>query len=167
MSVSINKVTLIGYLGCDPEVRYTPSAVKIVTLSVATTEIWKDKTTGERREKTEWHRIIIHHNKLADIAEKYLQKGSRVYLEGQLQTRKWTNGSGREQYLTEIILSSYKSDLTVLDGKLTKAIDSPPYPANDQDPDSSPSALEDALSQSDRFLINRHDASTMIHSSES
>lgn len=163
MSGSINKVILIGYLGRDPEVRYTPNDCKIVTLSVATAEVWKDKATGERREKTEWHRTVIYNDKLADIADKYLQKGSRLYVEGQLQTRKWTNASGREQYLTEIILSSYKGNLTLLDSKSAAPVDLPPHPVDDDNHDSIPSASEneDELSQSECSLSHQSDSPSL------
>ncbi len=117
MAGSINKVILVGNLGRDPEVRNTQDGSKIVHLSVATSESWKDRTTGERRERTEWHRVVLFNDRLGEIAEKYLRKGSKVYLEGQLQTRKWTDQSGVEKYTTEIVLQRYRGELTMLDGR--------------------------------------------------
>ena len=117
MSGSVNKVILIGNLGRDPEVRSTQAGDKVVNLSVATSERWKDKNTGEPREKTEWHRVVIFNDRLGDVAEKYLRKGSKVYLEGQLQTRKWTDQSGVEKYTTEVVLQRFRGELTMLDSK--------------------------------------------------
>jgi single-strand DNA-binding protein len=109
MAGSVNKVILIGNLGRDPEVRFNQEGGgKIVTLSVATSESWKDKTSGERRDRTEWHRVVVFNDKLAEVAEKYMKKGSKVYLEGQLQTRKWTDQQGQERYTTEVILGRYR-----------------------------------------------------------
>ncbi len=115
MAGSVNKVILVGNLGRDPEVRYAQSGAKIVNLSVATSESWKDRESGERREKTEWHRVVIFNDHLANIAEQYLRKGSKVYLEGQLQTRKWTGNDGIEKYTTEVVLQRYRGELTMLD----------------------------------------------------
>jgi single-strand DNA-binding protein len=115
MAGSVNKVILVGNLGRDPEVRNTTDGSKIVQLSVATSESWKDKTTGERKEKTEWHRVVIFNERLADVAAQYLRKGSKVYLEGQLQTRKWTDPQGQEKYTTEVILQNFRGELTMLD----------------------------------------------------
>lgn len=116
MAGSVNKVILVGNLGRDPEVRFSPEGGgKIVTLSVATSEVWKDKTSGERRDRTEWHRVVIFNEKLAEVSEKYLKKGSKVYLEGQLQTRKWTDQQGQEKYTTEVILGRFRGELTMLD----------------------------------------------------
>lgn len=115
MAGSINKVTLVGNLGRDPEVRQTQDGSKVVQLSIATSDSWKDKATGERREKTEWHRVVIFNDRLADVAEQYLKKGSKIYVEGQLQTRKWQDQSGQEKYTTEVVLSRYKGELTLLD----------------------------------------------------
>lgn len=112
---SVNKVILVGNLGSDPDVRNIPSGGKVVSLSVATSETWKDKNTGEKREKTEWHRVVIFSEGLAKVAEQYLKKGSKVYLEGQLQTRKWTDQSGAEKYSTEIVLQGFNANLTMLD----------------------------------------------------
>ena len=117
MAGSVNKVILVGNLGRDPEIRSTQDGTKVANLSVATSENWRDKNSGERREKTEWHRVVIFNDRLVDVAEKYLKKGSKVYLEGQLQTRKWTDQSGAEKYTTEIVLQKYRGELTMLDGR--------------------------------------------------
>lgn len=117
MSGSVNKVILVGSLGRDPEVRHTQNGTKIVHMSVATSESWKDKSTGERKESTEWHRVVLYNERLGEIAERYLRKGSKVYLEGALQTRKWTGQDGQEKYSTEVVLSRFKGELTLLDGK--------------------------------------------------
>ena len=115
MSGSVNKVTLIGNLGRDPEVRAMQNGDKIVQLSVATSDRWKDKSSGEQRERTEWHRVVIFNDALGKIAEQYLKKGSTVYLEGQLQTRKWTDQqSGQDKYTTEVVLQRYRGELTLL-----------------------------------------------------
>ena len=114
---SINKVILVGNLGADPKVTNTASGSKIVNLNVATSESWKDKSTGERNERTEWHRVVIFNAGLADVAEKYLRKGSKVYLEGQLQTRSWDDNSGQKRYTTEVVLQNYNGNLVILDGK--------------------------------------------------
>ena len=115
MAGSVNKVILIGNLGRDPEVRHTNEGVPIVNMSLATSESWRDRASGERRERTEWHRVVIFNEKLGEIAQKYLRKGSKVYLEGQLQTRKWTDQSGVEKYSTEVILNRFRGELTMLD----------------------------------------------------
>lgn len=117
MAGSVNKVILVGNLGRDPEVRHSQDGAKIVNLNLATSESWKDRSSGERREKTEWHRVVIFNPNLADIAERYLRKGSKVYLEGALQTRKWTDQSGAEKYTTEIVIGRFKGELTLLDGR--------------------------------------------------
>jgi single-strand DNA-binding protein len=115
MSGSVNKVTLVGNLGRDPEIRAMQNGDKIVQLSVATSDRWKDKNSGEQRERTEWHRVVIFNDALGKIAEQYLKKGSTVYLEGQLQTRKWTDQqSGQEKYTTEVVLQRYRGELTLL-----------------------------------------------------
>ncbi len=116
MAGSVNKVILIGNLGRDPEVRTLQNGNKVANLNLATSESWKDKSSGERKEKTEWHRVVIF-GQLADIAEKYLKKGSKVYVSGSLQTRKWTDQSGAEKYTTEVVLQGYGGELTMLDGK--------------------------------------------------
>ncbi len=117
MAGSVNKVILVGNLGRDPEVNNTKDGSKVVNLSVATSESWRDKQTGERREKTEWHRVVIWNQNLAEVAEKYLRKGSKVYLEGQLHTRKWQDQSGQDRYSTEVVLSRFRGELTMLDGR--------------------------------------------------
>ncbi|UYO00088.1 MAG: single-stranded DNA-binding protein [Devosia sp.] len=117
MAGSVNKVILVGNLGADPEVRNLPNGGKVVNLSVATSESWKDRNTGERREKTEWHRVVIFSEGLTRVAESYLRKGSKVYLEGQLQTRKWQDQSGQDKYSTEVVLQGFNSNLTLLDGR--------------------------------------------------
>jgi single-strand DNA-binding protein len=115
MSGSVNKVILVGNVGADPEVRTLPSGNKVVNLTVATSENWKDKSTGERKEKTEWHRVVIFSEGLARVAEQYLHKGSKVYLEGSLQTRKWQDQSGQDKYSTEVVLQGFNATLTMLD----------------------------------------------------
>ena len=117
MAGSVNKVILIGNLGRDPEIRTTQDGTRIAHLSVATSETWRDRNSGERRERTEWHRVVIFDDKLAEVAEKYLRKGSKVYLEGQLQTRKWTDQQGVEKYTTEVVLQRFRSQLTLLDSR--------------------------------------------------
>ena len=116
MATSINKVILVGNLGRDPEVRHTTSGAKIVHLSVATSDVWKDKN-GERQEKTEWHRVVIFNTGLADFAERALKKGSKVYVEGSLQTRKFTDSNGVDKFTTEIVLGSFRGELVALDGR--------------------------------------------------
>ncbi len=116
MAGSVNKVILIGNLGRDPEMRSTQDGNRIATFTVATSDTWRDRTSGERKERTEWHRVVIFNERLAEIAEKYLRKGSKVYLEGALQTRKWTDNSGQERYTTEIVLPKFRGELTMLDG---------------------------------------------------
>ena len=123
MSGSVNKVTLIGNLGRDPEVRAMQNGDKIVQLSIATSDRWKDKSSGEQKERTEWHRVVIFNDALGNIAEQYLKKGNTVYLEGQLQTRKWTDQqSGQEKYTTEIVLQRYKGELTLLGSRSNNEI---------------------------------------------
>jgi single-strand DNA-binding protein len=114
---SLNKVELIGNLGQDPEVRNLPSGGKVVNLSIATSESWKDKNSGERKERTEWHRVVIFSEGLGKVAEQYLHKGSKVYLEGQLQTRKWTDKDDVERYSTEVVLQGFGAKLIMLDGR--------------------------------------------------
>jgi single-strand DNA-binding protein len=114
MAGSVNKVILVGNLGRDPEVRSTQDGAKIVNLSIATSERWKDRNTGEPREKTEWHRVVIFNENLGRVAEQYLRKGSNVYIEGQLQTRKWTDQQGVEKYTTEVVLQRYRGEMTLL-----------------------------------------------------
>src|SRR5580698_8065250 len=117
MAGSVNKVILVGNLGKDPEVRRLTSGDPVVNLSIATSESWRDKASGERKEKTEWHRVVIFNENLAKVAEQYLRKGSKVYLEGQLQTRKYTDKDGTEKYSTEIVLQRFRGELTLLDGR--------------------------------------------------
>ena len=126
MAGSVNKVILIGNLGRDPEVRHTQAGDPIVHLNVATSESWKDRESGERRERTEWHRVVIFNENLGRIAEQYLKKGSKVYLEGQLQTRKWVDQSGVDKWTTEVVLQRYRGELTMLDGR--RDGDRPPEP---------------------------------------
>ena len=115
MAGSVNKVILIGNLGADPEIRRTQDGRPIVNLRMATTDTWRDKVTGERRERTEWHRVVIFNETLAKVAEQYLKKGSKVYVEGQLQTRKWQDQQGQDRYSTEVVLQGFSSQLTMLD----------------------------------------------------
>ena len=122
MAGSINKVILVGNLGRDPEVRATQDGSKIVNLSLATSERWKDRNTGEQRERTEWHRVVIFNENLGRIAEQYLRKGSTCYIEGQLQTRKWTDQQGAEKYTTEVVLQRYRGELTLLGGRGDSAL---------------------------------------------
>jgi single-strand DNA-binding protein len=117
MAGSVNKVILVGNLGKDPEVRHTQDGKPIVNLSLATSESWRDKNSGERKEKTEWHRVVIFNEALAKVAEQYLKKGSTIYVEGQLQTRKYTDNSGVEKYSTEVVLQNYRGELTMLGGR--------------------------------------------------
>ena len=116
MAGSVNKVVLLGNLGKDPEVRNTTTGQKIANLSIATSDTWKDKT-GVKQERTEWHRVVIFNNALAELAEKYLRKGSKVYVEGQLQTRKWTDQNGQDRYTTEIVLSNFRGEMVLLDSR--------------------------------------------------
>lgn len=117
MAGSVNKVILIGNLGADPEVRNLPSGGKVVNLSVATTDSWRDRNSGERKERTEWHHVVIFNEGLVKVAENYLRKGSKVYLEGALQTRKWQDQSGADRYSTEVVLQNFGGALTMLDGR--------------------------------------------------
>ena len=117
MAGSVNKVILVGNLGRDPEIRSMQSGDKVCNLSVATSERWKDRNSGEMQEKTEWHRVVIFDQKLAEVAEKYLKKGAKVFLEGQIQTRKWQDQQGQDRYSTEIVLQGFNSTLTMLDSR--------------------------------------------------
>ena len=117
MAGSVNKVILIGNLGADPEVRHTQDGRSICNLRLATTDSWRDKQSGERREKTEWHSVVIFNEQLGKIAQQYLKKGAKVYIEGQLQTRKWQDNSGNDRYTTEVVLQNYNGQLTMLDGR--------------------------------------------------
>jgi single-strand DNA-binding protein len=115
MAGSVNKVILIGNLGKDPEVRSTQDGTKIVNLTLATSETWNDRASGERKERTEWHRVVIFNDRVADVAERFLRKGRKVYVEGSLQTRKWTDQQGQERYTTEVVLGRFNGQLTMLD----------------------------------------------------
>lgn len=117
MAGSVNKVILVGNLGRDPEVRQLQDGSKVVQITVATSERWRDRQSGENRERTEWHRVVIFNERLAEVAERYLRKGSKVYLEGALQTRKWTGNDGQERYTTEVVLGRFRGELTMLDGR--------------------------------------------------
>ena len=117
MAGSVNKVILIGNLGRDPEIRSMQNGQKVANLALATSESWRDRQSGERKERTEWHRVVIFNENLIDVAEKYLRKGSKIYIEGSLQTRKWQDQSGQEKYTTEIVLQRYRGELTMLDGR--------------------------------------------------
>jgi len=117
MAGSVNKVVLVGNLGKDPEVRTTQDGQKIVNLTLATSDTWNDRQTGERKERTEWHRVVIFNDRVGDVAERYLHKGSKIYVEGSLQTRKWTDQSGQERYSTEVVIGRFKGELTMLDAR--------------------------------------------------
>jgi len=138
MAGSINKDVLVGNLGRDPEIRHTNSGQKIAHLSVATSDTWKDKN-GERQERTEWHRVVIFNSTLADLAEKYLRKGSKVYVEGSLQSRKFTDASGQEKFTTEVVLSSYRGELVMLDNRNGSPFDNPQTPAGEASMDNTAS----------------------------
>jgi single-strand DNA-binding protein len=117
MAGSVNKVILVGNLGKDPEVRTGQDGSKIVNFSLATSESWNDRASGERKERTEWHRVVVFNDRIGDVVEKYVRKGSKVYIEGSLQTRKWTDQSGQEKYSTEVVIGRFKGELTMLDGR--------------------------------------------------
>jgi single-strand DNA-binding protein len=117
MAGSVNKVILVGNLGADPEIRSLNSGDRVANLRIATSETWRDRTSGERKEKTEWHRVVIFNDNLVKVAESYLKKGSKVYIEGSLQTRKWADQSGQEKFSTEVVLQKFRGELTMLDGK--------------------------------------------------
>ena len=147
MAGSVNKVILIGNLGADPEVRRTQDGRPIANLRVATSETWRDRQSGERREKTEWHRVVIFNEGLAKIVENYLRKGSKVYLEGQLQTRKWTDQSGQDRYTTEVVLQGFNGQLQMLDARGTGDGGGGAFPRSGGD-DGGRAALPDAPSTS-------------------
>jgi single-strand DNA-binding protein len=117
MAGSVNKVILVGNLGKDPEIRNTQDGNKIVNLTLATSETWNDRASGERKEKTEWHRVVIFNDRVADVAERFLKKGAKIYVEGSLQTRKWTDQGGQERYTTEVVIGRFNGQLTMLDGR--------------------------------------------------
>jgi len=119
MAGSVNKVILVGNLGRDPEIRSTNDGTRIANLALATSESWRDRNSGERKERTEWHRVVIFNERLVEIAEKYLRKGSKIYVEGALQTRKWTDNNQQERYSTEVVLQRFRGELTMLDGART------------------------------------------------
>jgi single-strand DNA-binding protein len=127
MAGSVNKVILVGNLGADPEVRSFQNGGKVVNLRIATSESWRDRNTGERKENTQWHSVAIFNENLAKIAEQYLKKGSKVYVEGQLETRKWQDASGQDRYSTEVVLRAYRGELTLLDGRGDRAGDDRSY----------------------------------------
>lgn len=147
MAGSVNKVILVGNLGKDPEVRMTQEGIKIVNLSVATSEQWRDRDTQERKERTEWHRVVIFNEKLADVADKYLRKGSKIYIEGQLQTRKWTDQAGQERYTTEVIVPRFRGEITMLDsarqGTDSNAFDLPSH--SDREVSASLGTIDDEI----------------------
>ena len=124
MAGSVNKVILVGNLGADPEIRSLNSGDRVANLRIATSETWRDRSSGERKEKTEWHRVVIFNDNLVKVAEQYLKKGSKVYIEGAIQTRKWNDASGQEKYSTEIVLQKFRGELTMLDGRGDNAGDS-------------------------------------------
>jgi single-strand DNA-binding protein len=117
MAGSVNKVILVGNLGRDPEIRSTQDGKRIANFSLATSENWRDRASGERKERTEWHRVVVFNDRLVDVIEKYVKKGSKLYIEGALQTRKWTDNSGQERYTTEVVLQNFRGELTMLDGR--------------------------------------------------
>ena len=117
MAGSVNKVILVGNVGRDPEIRSTQDGTKVANLSLATSENWRDKNTGERKERTEWHRVVIFNERIADVVEKYVKKGAKLYIEGAIQTRKWTDNTGAEKYTTEVVLQRFRGELTMLDSR--------------------------------------------------
>lgn len=127
MAGSVNKVIIVGNLGKDPEVRSFQNGGRVCNLSIATSESWKDKASGERKERTEWHRVVIFNENLLKVAESYLKKGTKVYIEGQLETRKWTDQSGQEKYTTEVVLRPYRGELTILDSRRDGQSQEQPY----------------------------------------
>lgn len=142
MAGSINKVILVGNLGREPETRYAQDGSKIVTFSIATSETWKDRNSGERKERTEWHRVVVFNDHLADVCERFLHKGSKVYLEGQLQTRKWTDNAGIEKYSTEVVLAKYRGELTMLDSRSAGGQEAPAF--GEAAPAAAPAAVSQA-----------------------
>jgi single-strand DNA-binding protein len=138
MAGSVNKVILVGNLGKDPEIRSTQDGNKIVNLTLATSETWNDRASGERKEKTEWHRVVVFNDRVADVAERFLKKGAKIYVEGALQTRKWTDQQGQERYTTEIVIGRFNGQLTMLDGR-SGGGESGGYGGGGSDPGASPS----------------------------
>src|SRR5437868_9293496 len=131
MAGSVNKVILVGNLGRDPEIRSTQDGMRIANLNLATSESWRDRTSGERKERTEWHRVVVFNERLVEIAEKYLRKGSKIYVEGALQTRKWTDNAGVEKYSTEVVLQRFRGELTMLDPARGSGAGEPSYDEGD------------------------------------
>ena len=138
MGNSVNRVVLVGFLGRDPEIKTTNNGNKVASFNVATSESWKDKQSGEKQEKTEWHRVVIFNQNLAEIVEKYVKKGSKVYVEGALQTRKWTDDDGQEKRITEIVISNFKGEITLLDGKSASKSEPEKETSNDEPDDKIP-----------------------------
>ena len=134
MAGSLNKVTLIGNLGRDPDVRFMPDGSKVASFSLATSDTWKDKMTGERKDKTEWHRITVFNERLVEILEKYARKGTKLYIEGQLQTRKWTDQTGADRYTTEVVLGKFRGDMVILDPKKNDSGSEPEPKSEDMAP---------------------------------
>lgn len=143
--MSVNKVIIVGNLGRDPEIRSLNSGDKVCNLSVATSESWRDKATGEKKEKSEWHRVVIFNDNLSTVAEKYLRKGSKVYIEGQLQTRKWTDSSGQEKYSTEIVLQRFRGELQILDSKGERDYDPAPVNRGSSQPAQAAADIDDEI----------------------
>ena len=138
MAGSVNKATILGNVGKDPEIRTTQSGGKIASLTIATSESWKDRNSGERKEQTEWHRVTVMSAPLAEVVEKYVKKGSKLYIEGKIQTRKWTDQSGQDRYTTEIVISGFGGQLVMLDGRSSDAGSSAPAPAPQPRPQPKP-----------------------------
>ena len=145
MAGSVNKVILLGNLGADPEVKQTSAGKPVVTLSLATSARWKDKETGEAKERTEWHRVVIWTEGLCRVAEQYLKKGSKVYIEGELRTRKWQDKDGNDKWTTEVVLSGFNSVLTILGGRPNGEISASPPPAGGAQAQSKGGELDDAI----------------------
>ncbi|MDE1901642.1 MAG: single-stranded DNA-binding protein [Alphaproteobacteria bacterium] len=140
MAGTVNKVILVGNLGRDPEIRAFQNGGRVASFSIATSESWKDKTSGEKKERTEWHRISVLNDALVGVVERFLKKGSKVYIEGQLETRKWTNKEGQEQYTTEVVLRPYRGELTMLDGANNNRGGGASFGGSDEPPAFGPSA---------------------------
>jgi single-strand DNA-binding protein len=117
MAGSLNRVMLIGNLGKDPEIRFLPDGARVASFSLATSEFWRDKVTGEKKDRTEWHKVVVFNDKLAEVVEKYVRRGTKLYIEGQLQTRKWTDQSGADRFVTEVVLGRFRGELVMLDSK--------------------------------------------------
>ncbi|MDP2193315.1 MAG: single-stranded DNA-binding protein [Alphaproteobacteria bacterium] len=143
----VNKVILVGNLGKDPEIRQTQDGMKIASFTIATSESWKDKVTGERKDRTEWHRVAVMNERISEVVEKYVRKGSKVYVEGQLQTRKWTDQTGAERYTTEVIIGRYKGELAMLDSRAggSSAPSDNDYASSFGSEPSAPPALDDEM----------------------